>query len=244
MTDRRLFLALIGSLAISTAALGSPAAAPNRKTTIVVIGDSQAQGVAGALQRHYLRDTGLRVLDRSKIGSGLVTRAGYDWPSSAREIAAAHRADIAIVMFGANDRPPFHIDRVDPALVEQFRRAYGKKVREIIRAFRDTGSEVIWLGHPIVRDENYAADMALLNRIFETAATEEGAHWLPLWNLAADNAGGYVAFGKAADGETRRLRADDGIHFTPAGYDLVVSRLQPLIEEYRTVLPPDAAAGP
>ncbi|MBV9863405.1 MAG: DUF459 domain-containing protein [Alphaproteobacteria bacterium] len=232
--SRRLAIGFIGALLWSQAASASPPSEPSG--TVVVIGDSQAQGVAGALQRLYLRDPRYRIVDRSKIGTGIVTRAGYDWPAVAREIAAAHRGEIAIVMFGANDRPPFHVDRVEPALIDQFRKLYGKRVREIIRALRDAAIDVIWLGHPIVRDSNYTADMAFLNGIYEQAASEEGARWLPLWDLVADASGGYTAFGKSEDGESRRMRADDGVHFTAAGYDLVASRLRPLIEAHHAML--------
>src|SRR5579872_804547 len=72
---------------------------------VLVLGDSQAQGLAGGVQRLLRRDRRFRVLDRSKIGTGLLSRA-YDWPSAVREIPGTDHPDIALVMFGANDRPP------------------------------------------------------------------------------------------------------------------------------------------
>ena len=38
---------------------------------VLVVGDSQAQGVAGALIRRYLRSKDFHVIDKSKIGTGL-----------------------------------------------------------------------------------------------------------------------------------------------------------------------------
>ena len=233
---RRLLLAAPGALLVARAAAAMSSAAASA-LTVVVIGDSQAQGVAGALQRLYVRDhQHYHVFDRSKIGTGLITRADFSWPEEVRELAVERRVDVAVAMFGANDRPPFHVDDVEPALKERFQRAYGKHVRDIVKAFRDAGVEVIWLGHPIVRDERYAADMAFLNQIYQQAATDEGARWLPLWDLVTDGNGGYAAYGKGVNGETRRLRADDGVHLTPAGYDLVVNRLRPLLEERHAML--------
>src|SRR5579884_3705473 len=161
-----------------------PAAAEPHQVVVEVIGDSQAQGLAGALQR----------------------RNG----------------------------------RVDPALREEYRQLYDRRVREIIRAFRDAGIEVIWVGHPVVRDNVYTEDMDFLNHIFAAAAAEEGARFVTTWDLFTTLDGGYTAYGKGVDGMTQRLRADDGVHFTAAGYDLVASRVEPLIEERRAMLDPGA----
>jgi hypothetical protein len=219
-----------------------PAAADPRPIVVEVIGDSQAQGLAGALQRRYMRSDKYHVLDRSKIATGIALRPNFDWPSAARTLAAEHHVDYAVIMFGANDRPPIRRNgRIDPGLREEYRQLYDRRVREIIRAFRDAGIEVIWIGHPVVRDNVYTEDMDFLNHIFEAAAADEGARFVTTWDLFTTLDGGYTAYGKGVDGMTQRLRADDGVHFTAAGYDLVASRVEPLIEERRAML--DAGAG-
>jgi hypothetical protein len=217
--------------------LGAAARADTPRTTIEVIGDSQAQGLAAALQRKFMTNRQVRVLDRSKISTGLAFRGGYDWPSEARALAAEKTADIVIVMFGANDRPPIRRGgEVDGALRDEFQKVYSDRVHAIIRPFRDAGIAVIWVGHPVVRDNVYTEDMAFLNRIYQTAANDEGARWLPTWDLFSTPDGGYTAYGKGADGLTQRMRADDGVHFTPAGYDFVANRLEPLIAARRAEL--------
>jgi hypothetical protein len=60
-----------------------------------------------------------------------------------------------------------------------------------------------------------------------------GADWFPAWPLFTDANGNYAPYGKGLDGETTRLRADDGVHFTGAGYDLLAKALLPVIELYR-----------
>jgi hypothetical protein len=219
------------------AAFGTPALAQPARTTVEVIGDSQAQGLAAALQRKFMGNRQVRVVDRSKISTGLAFRGGYDWPTEAQALAAEHNADIVIVMFGANDRPPIRRDgEIDQALRDQFQKIYSERVHAIIRPFRDAGITVIWVGHPVVRDNLYTEDMAFLNRIYQSAASDEGARWLPTWDLFSTADGGYTAYGRGTDGMTQRLRADDGVHFTPAGYDLVANRLEPLIAARRAEL--------
>ncbi len=92
---------------------------------------------------------------------------------------------------------------------------------------------MIWVGHPVVRDNVYSEDMQLLNSSYPSAAAVAGARWVPTWCMVTTPDGGFTPYGKGVDGMTQRLRADDGVHFTPAGYDVVARRLEPLIEERR-----------
>jgi hypothetical protein len=197
---------------------------------IAVLGDSQAGGIAGALVRRLHGNRRFRVLDKSRISSGLIALNAFDWPAAARAIAAEDRPDVAVVMFGANDRPPVHLGNpADAARTLSFSALYSSRVRSIIHSLRAANVQVIWLGHPIVRDMQFSTDMEFLNRLYEEGAEEEGARFVPLWDLVAEN-GAYTAYGKGTDGQTRRLRADDGVHMTNAGYDLAVNRLLPSIE--------------
>lgn len=231
-------------LVLAAAAFSAPVRAQPAQTTVEVIGDSQAQGLAGALQRLFLRNPQIRVIDLARVSTGLAYRASYDWPRAANALAARHNARIVIVMFGSNDRPPIRRDGVaDPALQAQFEALYADRVRQVIRSFKEAGAEVIWVGHPIVRDDAYAADMALLNQIFATVAAEEGARWVSTWELFATADGAYSAYGKGADGMTQRLRADDGVHLTAAGYDVAAARLEPLIEARQAQLTVGSAAA-
>jgi hypothetical protein len=43
--------------------------------------------------------------------------------------------------------------------------------------------------------------------------------------VIADEEGRYAAYGKDRDGTTQRMRADDGIHMTAAGYELVAEKI-------------------
>lgn len=236
-------LCVVG-LVLALLGFGGPAGAQPAATTILVIGDSQAQGVAAALQRLYLGDPQFRVLDRSKVGTGLSLRATFDWADAAPALAAAARADVAIIIFGANDRPPAHGDTAwDREHIKAFARNCSDSATAIVKALREAGTEVIWLGNPLVRDPDFNEDMAFLNHILAKTVTGQGARWVPLGEVVAGADGRYAAFGKAIDGETRRLRADDGVHFTAAGYDLIARYLEPVLEAHRSVLSASPAAA-
>jgi hypothetical protein len=67
--------------------------------------------------------------------------------------------------------------------------------------------------------------MEYINKIYEAEAARFEVQFLPLWSTVADDQGGYTAYGKDRDGVTERLRADDGIHFTAAGYELIAQKI-------------------
>jgi uncharacterized protein len=203
---------------------------------VLVVGDSQAQGLAAGLQRQFRGDSSWRVIDRSRIATGLCSPSRFDWPAAAPGIGEAERGAISVVMFGANDRPPVRLHgRIDDKLEASFAASYCAHVRAIVDGLKRSCASVIWVGHPIVRDPVYAEDMELLNRFYAQESVEAGAEWFPSWPLFVDTEGNYAPYGKGNDGQTTRLRADDGVHFTGAGYDVLARALLPVIELRRPV---------
>jgi hypothetical protein len=236
--QRRGFLLFAGALLVPALHSAHAADAVDR---VLVVGDSQAQGLAGGLQRALRHDRSLRVIDRSRIATGLCSSNRYDWPAETPGIAAAERGAIAVVMFGANDRPPVRSHgHIDDTLSAEFCTTYSAHVHAIAEDLRRYCAGVIWVGHPIVRDPAYAEDMALLNRLYAAQSMAAGADWFPSWPLFTDSDGNYAPYGRGIDGVTTRLRADDGVHLTSAGYDVLANALLPVVTLYQ----PDPARTP
>lgn len=231
MQRRRLLFAL--GLAALPVRLATGA---DSRTRILVVGDSQAQGLAAGLQRQFRRETTWRVIDRARIATGLCSPTRFDWPAAAPAIGEGERGAIAVVMFGANDRPPIRMHgQINEKLAATFCSTYSAHVHAIAAALKRSCAGVIWVGHPIVRDPVYADDMALLNRLYAEQSMAAGADWFPSWPLFTDTDGRFAPYGKGTDGETTRLRADDGVHLTGPGYDVLAKALQPVIELYEPV---------
>lgn len=208
-------------------------ATPGETGRILVIGDSQAQGLAGGLRWLYRTNRNMRVLDHSKISTGLISVSFYNWPEEVHKLAATEHADVAVVMFGANDRPPVRVHGVvDPGQLANFTKIYASRVHDIMTTLQNAHIPVIWVGHPMVRDDEFSADMAILNTIFQDQATRTGAQFVPLWTAFSDN-GHFSAYGEGVDGSKVRLRADDGVHLTPSGYQKAAKILEPLIACYQ-----------
>ncbi|HJU15645.1 MAG TPA: DUF459 domain-containing protein [Stellaceae bacterium] len=204
---------------------------PSGRLTVAVFGDSQAQGLAYGLSRDLIDNPHIRVLNRTHPGASLMHDRA-EWIAPIRRSLARDKADIAIVMFGANDRIDLRDDDSDKYLrfhTPEWRTEYVKRADEIMKALADSGLKVIWCGNPIARSATYSSDMTYINQIFADEAARFGFKFVPLWHAIADSDGHYTAYGKDLDGVTRRLRADDGIHFTPAGYELVADKLVGLL---------------
>lgn len=200
--------------------------APER-LTVVVFGDSQGRGIAEGLQRVLLDDSRFKVLNRTHPGAAFV-HGEAEWMAPIRKFLSQEKADIAIVMFGANDRLDMKAGDSGTSLrfkSDAWRVEYARRTDMVLQALVESGLRVVWCGNPIARSETYSSDMNYINQIFAERAELFGIKFVPLWEMAAGEGGKYAAYGKDLDGVTRRLRADDGIHFTSAGYELIADKI-------------------
>jgi hypothetical protein len=198
--------------------------------TIVVFGDSQAQGLAVGLARILVEDPRYRVVNRSHPGAALV-HGESEWLAPVARFTSREQANIAVVMFGANDRLDMR-DEHGAYLhfrTDEWRESYAARADKILTLLAAAGLRVIWCGNPIARSPVYSADMGYINDVYAGETVRFGAQFVPLWTAVADEQGRYAAFGKDRDGTTQRLRADDGIHFTAAGYELIAEKIVSLM---------------
>ena len=211
--------------------------------TIAVFGDSQAAGLARGLQRVLVEDAHYRVLNRSHPGAALV-HGESEWLAPVAHFTANEKADIAVVMFGANDRLDMRDDADDYLHFrsDAWRQAYAARIDKILALLADAKLKIIWCGNPIARSPTYSADMGYINDIYAGETAKFGAQYVSLWTAVADGQGHYTAYGKDRDGETERLRGDDGIHFTAAGYELIAEKIVGLLSTAANAAAAPAAA--
>ena len=217
------WMAVLLVVCANTAALADDDPSVRR---VVVFGDSQAQGVAGGLQRVLIDDPRYKVLNHSHPGAALV-HTDTEWLAPIETFLDKDKAEIAVVMFGANDRLDLRDDdgRYVHFRSDEWRAAYAKRVDRILTTLTGAHLKVVWCGNPIARSPQYSADMSYINDIFSDEVAHFGGEFLPLWTVIADNQGQFVAYGPDRSGVKERLRNDDGIHFTAAGYELIAERV-------------------
>ncbi len=186
---------------------------------VVVLGDSLGDGLWSGLYRTFEDDTNLEIVKRSKVSTGFVHTDYYDWNGALGDILKSETYQIAVVMFGANDDQAIRDGKewVKPG-TDRWTELYGQRVEAFIKKLRAANIAVYWVGLPVMRSPDQATDAEAMNEIFREKAFINGAKFIDTWSGFTDEAGRYSAYGPDMSGQVRRLRADDGIHFTMRGY--------------------------
>jgi hypothetical protein len=81
---------------------------PEATTSIVVLGDANADWVAYGLEDAFSEKPEIGIVRKHRTSSGLIRygdrRADVEWPQAAREIIAAEKPKFIVMMIGNNDR--------------------------------------------------------------------------------------------------------------------------------------------
>ncbi len=100
---------------------------------------------------------------------------------------------------------------------EVWAEAYSKKIADTIVAMKSKGVPVIWVGLPSIRGPNSTSQAQYLNELYRAAAEKAGIIYVDVWEGFVDESGKYTNSGPDVDGQTRRLRSNDGVYFTKYG---------------------------
>jgi len=185
---------------------------------ILVIGDSLGDDLWQGLYRAFQEDKNLEFINRSKATGGLVRSDSNSWESQVTDILKNDSFQIAVMMFGANDDQAIKTGK-DWLKVgsEPWRQAYGERVEAIIKKLRAANIAVYWVGLPVMRSPDQSADAEMMNEVFREKAFINSAKYIDTWNGFTDESGRFSAYGPDMSGQVKRLRSDDGVHFTERG---------------------------
>jgi hypothetical protein len=73
------------------------------------------------------------------------------------------------------------------------------------------------VGLPAIRGTKATSDMSYLNELYRERAEKAGIVYIDIWDGFIDDEGRYAVQGPDFEGQVRRLRTADGVHFTKAG---------------------------
>jgi hypothetical protein len=205
---------------LSTAQAASPGPQDEtRKITIAVMGDSIADGIWGGLVRLLIRDRRYVLLREAKNSSGFTTS---DW-LGALDAVIEKKPDAIIMLVGTNDRQSLIVRDKPRALFrsKEWETGYIKRTDDFMDKVTAIGIPLVWVGLPIMRDDKWNEESLYLNTIYKQEADGRGIVFLPTWDMTADKDGKYAPYGLDLKGDKRLLRANDGIHFTEPGYEMI-----------------------
>jgi uncharacterized protein len=203
---------------------GSAEAADRHRATqaehyVVVLGDSLADQLAQGLADAFFEERPeIAIVKKTRGSSGLVRADFYDWPGQAPGLIENEKANVIVVMLGANDRQTLRDDAGAYEIrSDRWREIYAQRVDALLTAAKSKGVPVILVGVPSMRHPRLHADMPYLNEILRERATANGVFYVDVWDGFVNEADEFVTMGAALDGQTRRLRIEDGVHFTRVG---------------------------
>jgi len=100
---------------------------------------------------------------------------------------------------------------------DQWAQAYKKRIDEMITVLKSKGAPVIWVGLPAIRGPRATSDISYLDDLYHAEADKLGVTYVDVWDGFVDEDGRYAVQGPDFEGQIRRLRTGDGVHFTKYG---------------------------
>ena len=94
---------------------------------------------------------------------------------------------------------------------------YSKRVDEMIAVLKTKGIPVLRVGLPAISGTNATGEMSYLDELYRARAEKAGITYINIWDGFVDDQGRYAVQGPDFEGQIRRLRSGDGVHFTNAG---------------------------
>jgi hypothetical protein len=100
---------------------------------------------------------------------------------------------------------------------ERWSELYIKRIDDMTGVLRSKGVPVLWVGLPPVRGTRSKTELTFLNEIFRSRADKNSIGFVDVWEGFVDEDGNFMQQGPDYEGQIRRLRTSDGVHFTKAG---------------------------
>lgn len=100
---------------------------------------------------------------------------------------------------------------------ERWEQLYTKKIDDMIAALKSHNAPVLWVSLPALRGTRSTSDMSYLNELYRARAERAGITYVDVWDGFVDEGGKFVTSGPDVEGQNRRLRTGDGVHFTKYG---------------------------
>jgi uncharacterized protein len=199
------------------------------------VGDSLAVGI-GIFGGRVMKPFFVDLRTRARISTGLARPDYFNWMDEMQGIIDTYRPDLTVVMLGENDNQNLLTARGDlEQSIGTFEWAslYEERVERFAKIGTSAGGHVMWVGLPNERDRARWEIRRKQNEIYEAVAARlPNVGFFDTWAAFDAPDGGYTAYYRDGD-KIKLVRADDGIHFNPDGYALVMERaLEQTTEEF------------
>jgi uncharacterized protein len=186
---------------------------------ILVVGDRMARGVADGLKFTLSEKPQIRVEPITEDKAGFTGENAPDWATQVLSKIRGADVKAVVVMIGRQDlgksfpsEPPIEF------MTAEWLAAYQKKIEALVRVVRQEKKPIVWAGLPPTNEELVNIDFTQLNSLFQSAAEDRRVRYVDIWDIFLAEDGSYSSFGPDVDGKNARLRTNNRVGFTWAGY--------------------------
>ncbi len=215
-------------LAAGSAFAAEPLYCPQKEARIAVLGDSLADGLWASLYRSSVTCKTLTLFRVTEVSDGLIKTDPSEWSerltSNLGEVATA---DLVLIQMGANDIRPIRTETGRAMFgTPEWDAAYADRAGELLSDVKVVANDAIWVGLPIVGDEELEVSYSKLSAIQSALMAKDDPSaktsvFVDVHEATKFGTEGFVQ-SIALNENMTTLRAPDRIHFTEKGYDMVV----------------------
>ena len=210
----------------------------NRPLRIGVLGDSFGEGVWAATNQHFHATRDFAVYRMSKEATGFTRYRSLDLLQDLKSRLEKQPIDIALIDFGANDTQGIWQDGKGAAYMSaQWQKSIGDKVSAYVGYLRDRGVAIGWVGLPRMRRSAFDNDIQAMNGFYASLMCKLHVPFVNPVRASEDAGHGFAK--ELVDPETGQsylARADDGIHMTFHGYEVIA---RPLLQRIAVLATPN-----
>jgi uncharacterized protein len=205
---------------------------PDDPLRLWIAGDSLAGSLGPSLGEQTAATGVVQPVYDSRVSSGLSTPDFFDWPEHAAEEITRLDPEVVVFIIGANDFKVASDARKSDSGEPAWREEYALQVEQMLEVLEQTSDpdrvrRVYWVSSPPMEDDRKDAGVQQVNAVARTVVAEHpDATYVDAYELFTGEDGTYTAtLPDPMGGKDLRVRAGDGIHFTPEGGDLLGERV-------------------
>jgi hypothetical protein len=218
-------------------------------THVVVFGDTLADLTGQGLDDAFSDTPEIAVVRKARGDASLARDPGEMQKFVQDILGGSQKITLAVVMLGIAERQAIKEgETTHEPLSDRWKQLYRERVDGVVRALQERSIPVVWVGMPPMRNDKLSADYLALNEIYRESVERLGGSYVDIWPGFVNDESRYTATGPDVDGQTTKLRANDGVLFTRAGArkaaHFVDTEIKRILEAKRTGTAVAAAPAP
>ncbi len=186
-----------------------------------VLGDSLGNGVAKALvQALAKKKLKVSVFNDTSSKAGFARQYSGNLNKKILGLIGTP-IHIAVIVVGKNDTKFIYHNRKRYKITpdsSEWEQIYEQRINKFLKNMKKRQIAVYWVSMPIMRNKKFNNTLQLLNDVYRKLCYRNRVKFINTWNGFTDQYGNYSPFASDVEGQIKKLREKDGVHFTPDGY--------------------------